>query len=59
MRDAEYEVGTRAAAFIADLEQLSRQTGVKVGYISDNTEEGAMLLQGFNGIAALLRYPLY
>ena len=58
-REGEYQIGTKAAEFIADLEQLSRQTGVIVEYISDNTEEGAMLLQGFNGLAAILRYPLH
>lgn len=57
-RGNEHELGTKAAAFIADLELLSGQTGFDVVYVSDNTEEGAQLLQGFYGIGAILRYPL-
>ena len=41
---------------IEELTSLAEQTGTKVELISKDSEEGALLLRAFGGIAALLRY---
>ena len=49
----------RASHSIIDsLTQLAQDGNSEVVYISVDTEEGAQLMQGFGGMAAILRYPL-
>jgi peptide chain release factor subunit 1 len=45
-------------SIIDTLSQLAEEGNSEVLYISVDTEEGAQLMQGFGGIAAILRYPL-
>ena len=57
-KEAEHELGSKAANFMENLENLAAETQVSVVYISDNTEEGSQLLHGFYGMGAILRYPM-
>jgi peptide chain release factor subunit 1 len=41
---------------IEELTSLADETGTKVELISNDSEEGALLLRAFGGVAALLRY---
>ncbi len=42
---------------IDELTQLATHTSSKVELISTDTEEGTILMDGFGGFAAILRYP--
>ncbi len=44
--------------YVGDLFRRVESTGGRVQMISDESEEGELLLKGFGGVAALLRYPL-
>jgi peptide chain release factor subunit 1 len=37
---------------------MAEESNTEVVYISVDTEEGSQLIQGFGGLAAILRYPL-
>ena len=37
---------------------MAARSSSKVAFISIDTEEGATLMHGFGGVAALLRYPM-
>ena len=58
VKDSEHELGSKAAQFMEDIENIAAETQVSVVYISDNTEEGSQLLHGFYGMGAILRYPM-
>ena len=46
-------------SIIDSLSQLAEESNSQVTYISVDTEEGSQLMQGFGGLAAILRYPLH
>ena len=48
----------RSESLIDELTFLSTKSNTSISFISSDTEEGSQLLQGFGGLAALLRYPL-
>ena len=45
-------------SFIDSLSMMAEESNTEVVYISVDTEEGSQLIQGFGGLAAILRYPL-
>jgi peptide chain release factor subunit 1 len=45
-------------SIIDSLTQMAEASNTGVVYISTDTEEGSQLMQGFGGLAAILRYPL-
>jgi peptide chain release factor subunit 1 len=45
-------------SLIDELVKLAARTSAEVVFISEDSEEGASLKDGFGGLAALLRYPL-
>ncbi len=45
-------------SLIDELVELAARTSAEVVFISEDSEEGASLKDGFGGLAALLRYPL-
>ena len=45
-------------SIIDSLTGLAEESNSQVTYISVHTEEGSQLMQGFAGLAAILRYPL-
>lgn len=52
-------VKERSTTSIIDaLAVLAEESNTEVIYISVDTEEGSQLIQGFGGLAAILRYPL-
>lgn len=47
-----------SVSIIDDLSVEAEKCNSEVVYISTDTEEGAQLMQGFGGLAAILRYPI-
>ncbi len=47
-----------STSIIDEFSQLALKGNASVVYVSVDTEEGAQLLEGFGGSAALLRYPM-
>ena len=45
-------------SLIDEFSTLSAKSNSSISFISSDTEEGSQLLQGFGGMAALLRYSL-
>ena len=45
-------------SIIESLSQMAEESNSEVTYISIDTEEGSQLMQGFGGLAAILRYPM-
>ena len=45
-------------SIIDSLTSLAEDSNSEVTYISVDTEEGSQLMQGFGGLAAILRYPM-
>lgn len=45
--------------YIEYLSELCEQSGAKLVTVSSETEEGAMILNAFKGIAAILRYKIH
>lgn len=45
-------------SIIDSLSQMAQESNSQVVYISVDTEEGSQLMQGFGGLAAILRYPM-
>jgi peptide chain release factor subunit 1 len=45
-------------SIIDSLTSLAEDSNSQVTYISVDTEEGSQLMQGFGGLAAILRYPM-
>ena len=45
-------------SIIDSLTALAEDSNSQVTYISVDTEEGSQLMQGFGGLAAILRYPM-
>ena len=45
-------------SIIDSLGQMAEESNSQVTYISVDTEEGAQLMHGFGGLAAILRYPM-
>ena len=45
-------------SIIDALSQLAEESNSQVTYISVDTEEGSQLMNGFGGLAAILRYPM-
>ena len=43
---------------IDSLSALAEESNTGIEFISVDTEEGAQLMQGFGGLAAILRYPI-
>lgn len=54
--DAVREISS--VSFIDSLSIMAEESNTEVVYISVDTEEGSQLIQGFGGLAAILRYPL-
>ena len=48
----------KEAPLIEELSAMAARSSSKVAFISIDTEEGATLMHGFGGVAALLRYPM-
>jgi peptide chain release factor subunit 1 len=48
----------QSESLIDEFTNLSAKSNSSISFISNDTEEGAQLLQGFGGMAALLRYSL-
>jgi peptide chain release factor subunit 1 len=45
-------------SLIDELSTLAGKGNSNVSFVSTDTEEGSQLLQGFGGLAAILRYPV-
>ena len=45
-------------SLIDELSVLAGKGNSNVSFVSTDTEEGSQLLQGFGGLAAILRYPV-
>jgi peptide chain release factor subunit 1 len=47
-----------SVSLIDELSLLAGKGNSNVAFVSTDTEEGSQLLQGFGGLAAILRYPV-
>ena len=50
--------GLNSISLIDELAKSAERSNSEIVYISIDTEEGAQLLHGFGGLAALCRYPM-